>query len=309
MDLKLSPQRNYVIGDHKKDGLIEFIKDMLKHSFVLNVPESYGGTLLYLEGLIEEYRRNPVSSRLKSFAPTTGKFHTSLPLKDAFDVYDRKYSISKRRFVSPSFNEIRHILNLSQIMAIGTNLKMISFDGDQTLYHDGGNLENNESNSELISGIVQLLKSDVKVIVITAAGYGLDGSKYAVRVRGLLDRLQDDGLTAAQIESFFVLGGECNYLLRATAAAASTGGDTVSSNNSCTAGPVTLSPVAYEEWQAESLGGPRPHYWPAVEVAQILDTAEQSMRHTMAELGLRARCLRKERAVGVCPGGDGRLFE
>ena len=59
-----------------------------------------------------------------------------------------------------------------------------------------------------------------------------------------------------------------------------------------------LLPVPYEEWQNQSLGGPRPHYWPQEKVAQILDIAEQCMRETVSELKLRARLLRKERAVG-----------
>lgn len=46
---------------------------------------------------------------------------------------------------------------------------MISFDGDQTLYSDGGNFEDND---ELASAIILLLKNGVKVALITAAGYG-----------------------------------------------------------------------------------------------------------------------------------------
>ena len=52
-----SRRRNYMIVKHRKDGLIEFFRDMLSHSFVLNlaketVPQTFG----HFEELIEEHR-------------------------------------------------------------------------------------------------------------------------------------------------------------------------------------------------------------------------------------------------------------
>ena len=73
--------------------------------------------------------------------------------------------MSCRRFVRPSFNEVRHVLNLSQARRRGsvppprararivpvthaaaqvlamrdTNLRLVTFDGDCTLYSDGNN--------------------------------------------------------------------------------------------------------------------------------------------------------------------------
>ncbi len=282
-----------MLNSHRKDGLVEWMKDMLNHSFVLDATETYVGTMSYFEELVEEHRKNRFDSRIRGFVPTIGVFHTPLPLAAAFQTYDEKYSISKRKFVPPTFNEIRHILNLAQIMAIGSKLELISFDGDQTLYQDGGNFE--ASNLELASGIITLLCNNVKVAVITAAGYGLDGSKYELRLRGLLDRFVSEGLTKAQIECFHVVGGECNYLLQSTVVADADGA----------AGgfKVRLVPVPVELWQAEHLNGPRPGFWPQEHITQMLDVAEKSMRDTVSELNLRAKILRKERAVGVYPGG------
>ena len=48
-----------------------------------------------------------------------------------------RYCITNRRHVNVTFNEIRHILNLAQIHAIKTTVKLVTFDGDQTLYADG----------------------------------------------------------------------------------------------------------------------------------------------------------------------------
>jgi IMP and pyridine-specific 5'-nucleotidase len=89
-------------------------------------------------------------------------------MAQAFRLYDQKYSISQRRMIPPSFNEIRHILNLAQIIDLGKELKMISFDGDQTLYNDGGNFD--IKNSELALSLIRLLCHNVKVILVTAAG-------------------------------------------------------------------------------------------------------------------------------------------
>jgi hypothetical protein len=122
-------RRNYILQSHRKDGLIEWMKEMLNHSFVLNAKETYNDTMLFFEELIEEHHRNRDTSRLRTLVPTVGRFHTNLELAKAFKLYDDKYSISKRTMIPPSVNEIRHILNLSQIMAIGKNLQMISFDG------------------------------------------------------------------------------------------------------------------------------------------------------------------------------------
>ena len=40
--------------------------------------------------------------------------------------------------MQPSFNEVRHVLNLAQVLAMRqTQLRLVSFDGDCTLYSDG----------------------------------------------------------------------------------------------------------------------------------------------------------------------------
>merc|ERR1711957_423692 len=96
------------------------------------------------EELVEEHRNieDSSQSRLKHVVPSVGMFHTPLPTKKAWEVYDAKYCASRRKSVAPSFNEIRHVLNLAQIMAVADELEVVSFDGDQTLYSDGQNFSN-----------------------------------------------------------------------------------------------------------------------------------------------------------------------
>jgi len=113
------------------------MKSMLVHSFVLDALATTGAdTFSHFEELINEHRdmcivanassssnsttmadNQPRQSRLKRLVPTVGVFHTPLPLRRAYEAYNAKYKLDRRRHLAISFNEIRHILNLAQIMA------------------------------------------------------------------------------------------------------------------------------------------------------------------------------------------------
>lgn len=111
------------------------------HSFVLDALDTTGAdTFSHFEMLIDEHRKLTnelhadmhsnssivnvsssaiiVPSRLKQLVPSVGTFYTRLPLRRAFEAYNAKYGITKRRHICISFNEIRHILNLAQIIAM-----------------------------------------------------------------------------------------------------------------------------------------------------------------------------------------------
>lgn len=255
---------------------------------MLNATEGYYDTFSFFEDCIIEVReKGPEGSRLKDFVPTIGSFHTHLPLRNAFGIYDAKYFVTKRRQVPPSFNEIRHILNIAQVLAINKDLKLISFDGDNTLYKDGGNFADNEN---LSWSICALLRKGIYCALITAAGYGYDGKKYSIRLAGLFEKFISEKLSTEEVARFFVFGGECNYLLRCALSEDST--------------EVNLEPVPEELWQADALAGPKPSKFPEDQIKRILDTAEKQMRYCCDEMHLRARILRKERAVGIFPGGE-----
>lgn len=187
-------------------------------------------------------------SRLKQLVPTVGTFHTRLPLRRAFGIYNEKHKLTNRKHIQISFNEIRHILNLAQVMTMrsptdleesqkdkfahsSSNLsedddgeikedsiqpgqlngpRMITFDGDQTLYTDGANFD---SNPRLANYLYLLLRHGVTVAIVTAAGYEYNTEKYEFRLSGLLDYFKARGLTPEECERFFLFGGECNYLL------------------------------------------------------------------------------------------------
>ncbi len=274
----------------RRDLFIEYIKQELYHGFALSLPETYGGTWGRIQSLVDEHREYDArgessDSPLKRLVPTVASFLTSLPLEEAWLRYDAKYAVSKRRQVPPSFNEVRHILNLAQVMALAGTVEMVSFDGDQTLYSDGGNFGNNVP---LARTIASLLQQGVNVILITAAGYGLEAPRYEQRVQGLLDFMKVE-LAPEAMQRFFVLGGECNFLFRC--------------------GPTgRLGAVPVEEWQnaEDSSLDPslRPANWPARRTQRLLDVAEDTMRASVQELRLRATLIRKSRAVGIIPGGE-----
>lgn len=250
---------------------------MLTHSFVLDALETTGAdTFSHFEMLIDEHRRlgdsdnsngggDQPTSRLKTLVPTIGKFHTHLPLRKAFEAYNDKHRLTKRKHIQISFNEIRHIMNLAQCMALRTPLpedggckdgrtlmdcladasmsnlamqnsgsddefldekhlepgqlngpKMITFDGDQTLYSDGSNFEDNP---HLANYLFQLLRHGVHVAVVTAAGYEYNVEKYEHRLSGLLEYFRSKNMTEEECSRFYLFGGECNFLLHVSESA------------------------------------------------------------------------------------------
>lgn len=376
-----SRRRNYLLVPHRKDGLIAWMKNMLNHSFVLDALESTAeDTFHHFEELIDEHRsRQPDDppSRLKQLVPTVNIFHTHLPLKRAFVAYNKKYALTKRKHITISFNELRHILNLAQVMALrgqdeeeqlvtslkdwekspgifhasmmipvagntistsppslclgapaippvkyltnktsASNVKnnndndndngivtrytntnetdnnddktfkgpkMITFDGDQTLYSDGANFD---KNPELAGYLYLLLRHGVTIAVVTAAGYEYATEKYELRLSGLLAYFKEKKLPPEDCERFYLFGGECNYLL-------------VLGND------YKLHPVKEYGpggWMTSTKYiEEAPGNWDEDEVKLLLDVAEESVRHSVTNLRLRGRVIRKKRSVGLIP--------
>lgn len=92
---------------------------------------------------IHQNEPQPLPSKLKLLVPSAGPFFTGLPLEDAFKYQDQRRYISSRRYVAPSFNDVRLILNSAQVMEVARagGLRLATFDGDVTLYDDGMSLE------------------------------------------------------------------------------------------------------------------------------------------------------------------------
>ncbi|CAJ1943018.1 unnamed protein product [Cylindrotheca closterium] len=316
-----SRRRNYLLTPHRRDGLIEWMKSMLMHSFVLDALETSGGdTFSHFELLIDEHRRleaegNGRPSRLKQLVPTVGTFHTRLPLRQAFEVYNEKYKLTKRKHIQISFNEIRHIMNLAQVMAMRkvcelkdvstdgdaqvkddaettdcndsveefNGPKMITFDGDQTLYTDGSNFD---SNPRLANYLYELVHSGVTVAVVTAAGYEYKAEKYEFRLSGLLNYFKSKNLTDDECHRFYLFGGECNYLLRL--------GNDFRLHPVREAGPGGW--VTGTKYIPDTPGN-----WSEEEIKALLDASEIAVAESMNDQNLKGIVIRKKRSIGLAP--------
>ncbi|POR35725.1 IMP-specific 5'-nucleotidase 1 [Tolypocladium paradoxum] len=219
----------------------------------------------------------PLPSKLGMLVPTAGPFFTRLPLEAAFKYQDRKRYISSRRYVAPSFNDVRLVLNSAQIMAVtGGALQLATFDGDVTLYDDGESLE---PSSPIIPRLLDLLRKNIKVGIVTAAGY-TTADRYYERLHGLLDAIAGSAdLDDAQKQSVVIMGGEANYLFALDLGS-----------------PHRLSPVPRARWLTPEMAA-----WSEADIAALLDVAESALRDCVRTMNLPATLVRKDRAVGIVP--------
>ncbi|KAI8320524.1 IMP-specific 5'-nucleotidase 1 [Martensiomyces pterosporus] len=300
---------NYYLRAHKRDGLIEFIKSMLLTPFVLHSQpppqtqedllqlsptpspslehtraqeenaQRYGEIFASIETLINEHRSFAASSiphysRLAKLVPSIGTFFTPLPLERAFYRINEKFALSTRKHVPPSFNDIRRILNTAQVLAIAPSLKLVTFDGDMTLYDDGKNFE---EDNQLTALLIALLRRGITVAIVTAAGYGGNAERYETRLSGLLKGFSNAQLTESQVGNFYVLGGECNFLFRCDS-------------------QYRLQFLADDQYESSKLRS-----WTDDQVQQLLDVAEHQLAYSVSTMGIKARIQRKARAVGLVP--------
>ncbi|KAK6457518.1 IMP 5'-nucleotidase [Scheffersomyces xylosifermentans] len=230
-------------------------------------------------------------SRLRKLVPSVGRFFTPLPLTEAFIVEDRRRCISKRRLVSPSFNDVRNILNTAQILALskiykdhqksGSKLKLVTFDGDVTLYEDGKSLTEDDP---VVKRLITLLSMNLFVSVVTAAGYpGQSGvSKYYERLKGLIDAMnnKDCILTPEQKENLLVMGGESNYLFRYSNKAQN------------------FQFIDSSEWHLALMLG-----WDKEKIDYIMHTVGKHLSHLqkLFELEDNTTIVKKERSIGIIP--------
>ncbi|KAF7899872.1 hypothetical protein EAF00_004208 [Botryotinia globosa] len=300
----------YALKTHRRDQFIEWIKGLLAVPFVLHsqptgVFESRNGTIEEMaeiahrryaeimqdiEDMIDDHIAHQKvglggQSKLKLLVPSIGTFFTRLPLADAFRYQDRKRFISSRRFVPPSFNDIRLILNTAQLMGVTSagSVDLATFDGDVTLYDDGKSLE---PTNPVIERIINLMSHNTKIGIVTAAGY-TEAEKYYGRLHGLLEAIKASAiLTPEQKQNLIVMGGESNFLFTYDASS-----------------PYLLTHHHRRSWILPSMST-----WTQPSITALLDLAEFSLRECVTNLDLPAIILRKERAVGIVPREPGYKF-
>lgn len=300
------------------DPFTEWIRSVLRPAFEISVEDhqkskwetsqvQVAKLLTGIERLIEEHRAiqsKKTTSRLKQICPSVQTFFTPLKLLEAFQRYDKKYRIMSRNFVYPSSNEVRHILNLAQVLAFEKRepwahipdmrkyslyenppIQLVCFDGDQTLYSDGMNF----SDQILAQQILGLMENGVRICLVTAANYQSDGAKYERRLKGLLKFFEERRVSEQVAGRFYVVGGQCNYLMRL-------GISSSSSNplNSSESSRFQLHPE--KTWQ----GKITKHYDETC-IQQFLDRIEKLFKSSVKELNMKAKVYRGETSVGVFP--------
>ncbi|KXT05503.1 hypothetical protein AC578_3698 [Pseudocercospora eumusae] len=292
----------YALKTHRRDQFIEWIKGLLAVPFVLlsqptnlheddkpsvdqmakSAHERYAQIMKDVEDLIVDHIAHQKGglenkSKLKLLVPSIGTFFTPLPLQAAFLLQDQKRRISSRRFVAPSFNDVRQVLNTAQAMALvkASKLELVTFDGDVTLYDDGDNLN---PDNPVIKRILALMRSGARIGIVTAAGY-TEAEKYYQRLFGLLDAVADADLSHDLEKRLVVMGGEANFLF------------TYDPNVAC-----KLVPVPAKDWQL-----PEMQTWTEENVKALLDVGEAALQHCIDSMKLPVQVLRKTRAVGIFP--------
>ncbi|KAI9663337.1 MAG: IMP 5'-nucleotidase [Alyxoria varia] len=293
----------YALKTHRRDQFIEWIKGLLAVPFVLHSQPTtvfedteedaatvntavrrYGEIMLDVEALITDHLSNASNrSKLKLLVPSVGKFFTPLALHEAFLYQDSKRRISSRRFVAPSFNDVRSILNTAQLIPlVRGGLALLTFDGDLTLYPDGSNLT---EDNPVIPRIINLMRLGVCIGIVTAAAY-TSPTGYYQRLAGLLDAIySDDGLSDMRKKNLIVMGGETNYLFRFESPS-----------------PSRLVEVPRGDWTLSEMRN-----WTEEDIDELLTVAEGALKDCVRNMHLKARFLRKERAAGIIPQGNSKF--
>ncbi|AET40200.1 IMP 5'-nucleotidase Ecym_5451 [Eremothecium cymbalariae DBVPG len=288
----------YHLKTHRKDQFIDWIKGLLAVPFVLHsvtaastAREKYKNVFIDIENLIEEKRKIDSDeslthglhiSRLDRLVPSIGRFFTPLPLAEAFLQQDEKRAISARTLVSPSFNDIRQILNTAQILQVARSgeLRMLTFDGDVTIYEDGGSLA---PKAKIVTRLIRLLEMGLYIGIVTAAGYD-DSENYEQRLVGLIKELEQSPHLSLEVKKrLCVMGGESNFLFQ------------YDEENS----RAKFKKVSEYDWMPQEL-----HGWGHEDIKATLDLAETTFKKLKQSLKLppETTIIRKNRAVGIVPG-------
>ena len=162
-------------------------------------------------------------------------------------------------------------------------VRLMTFDGDVTLYDDGESLTDD---NPVIARILRLLRQGLHIGIVTAAGY-TDAKRYYERLHGLLDAVANAVTDEDMIEDpqIIILGGESNYLFEF---------DYHAEN--------FLKYVPREVWMLDEM-----RTWQEEDIQHLLDVAEAALKECIVNMHLSAEILRKDRAVGIIPvTGPGR---
>lgn len=101
----------------EQDPLIELILEWIIHPENVSSGISLSVTEVFemVEKMIYEYHFDQ-NLRLVKYLPHPPKFFLPLSLTEALHEYNSKTLLLHRRFIPPTFKEVRHILNLATVL-------------------------------------------------------------------------------------------------------------------------------------------------------------------------------------------------
>ena len=271
----------------EQDELINHIRRLYSDARRAGEPDAARAAFAAAQAQLAEHFDAPADSQVSRLCPSLNRVFLRLDLLAALAEVERAGArLCARRFVPPTFSEVRSVLNLAVVRAAAPTLELLSLDADDTLYNDGGSLSFDAPN---IPCLIRLMRLGVRVAVVTAAAYPGAPARYENRLAGLLSAMAfaiEAGAPAAPlVDNFFVMGGQCNYALRTRCAPAAPGAGV----------RVFLEEIPGAEWKR--FRGVR---WAPDDVRATLDVAEAALRATAAALAIAGdvHLIRKERAVG-----------
>ena len=258
------------------DGLLEFIRSLVTSDSDGLGAMTFRQALKETQHLITQTIQSDMTPRLKRLVPSIGNFFTMLDLESALDFVEQTSAISARRHVPPSYREIRTILNIAQIHAIIPTLKLITFDADNTIYSDGANLKDD---SPIIPIIIRLLKQGIHVGIVTSAGYPGQVERYHERIGALLQGFHRYSLSQEEIDRFWFMGGQCNYLFQCNS-------------------QLELVEISTQEFQTAEMKN-----WSDKDIKHFLHLAAESLKEAVTRLKIENYTwIEKERSIGMVPG-------
>mmetsp|Transcript_6 Transcript_6/g.16 ORF Transcript_6/g.16 Transcript_6/m.16 type:complete len:410 (+) Transcript_6:138-1367(+) len=227
------------------------------------------------ENLIDQHVDKPDGSELSRKCPGISHFFTRLPLIKALDTFSQRVAVEERRFVPPTFSEVRQVFNIAQVYEMKGCIELITFDADDTIYEHGMDLE---QESWIVEALCALMECGVYVAVVTAAGYPGKPERYAARFKGLLDIMKARGYGSEITDKFLVMGGECNYMFKVDVK------------------DYSMVELDWDLWATDTMRA-----WKESDIKDMLDLAEGCLKTACSNLRLEVQYLRKSKAVGCFP--------
>jgi len=96
----------------EQDELIQLIRSYIcdPHDTSMTVEEAFEAVQILLD---EHYKDSTHFLRLRRLCPSIGKLFCRMNIIEALHEYDQGVRITKRKFVPPSFKEVRQIINIA----------------------------------------------------------------------------------------------------------------------------------------------------------------------------------------------------